>query len=1190
MSQVSLKRITLKAAEALLDLNARIDAPARARQQLEGAVALHNRLAEHRCAYLADEVGMGKTYVALAVMALMQHHHPRRRVLIIAPRENIQRKWEKDLLNLVRHSVRYADLRVKAPDGRPAMPLIQCHGLLDLVQQTSLHPHGVFFTRMTSFSLGLGEMRGEDSAAGKLARKMRDELRGHLPWLGAEALDLRTRDSAAYKEAFARCVCCALPVFDLVIVDEAHNLKHGLRAGSSARNRVLAAALGHAQEAPPKAVYPGYGSRAAHVLLLSATPVEESYAQLWNQLHVLGHGSTFPDLCNPRVDEEAKKDVARLFLIRRVTALEIDGHSLTKNLYRREWRRGGVAEHDEPMRVTGLRERLVLALVQKKVAEIIGAPRFGASFQMGMLASFESFQETLNTRRKKARAVPLPQETDEADDAVMESTFDGGEQTEDITTKMGVDVRSINALARSYRAHFQKELPHPKMDALRDTLRPCWHNGEKALVFVRRVASVRELKLKLEETYDEWLMEKLRGEFRAMPAVATRMEELFQRYHKDHRELTEAGRGRLEMTNDAATQPKEEQSSAHTFFSWFYRGDGPRGVLSGASLQRRLRQGTFFEDNHVCALLGCEASRTLPSLADLLGSDEDTLSRELTQDARLRLATSAKKLPRKMVFGVLQAAALHRISRSAVPQAEMARVILHECYADLSAHAVTSAPEIPSGDARLLNRTTFFTSLRSPTRAALRAALWPEASALAEPQARVRAEALRAALLESALRLGHAGIDLHAFVVRHLGTLGAGAREDSDDEQGLAGRFLDLLDAQRQTPRQQRMWGACDELAEIAAHFDLILDVNLPKHEDMNLTEARSKLAEMLGGQQPVGGMVGKAKSQRLVTQFRMPGYPLVLVTTDVLQEGEDLHTFCSRIFHYGISWTSSGTEQRTGRIDRVRSQTERRLLMLKNAPDAEKLQVYYPHPEETIEVLQVRRLLQRMNTFLELMHEDLRAAEYEESRLSVSEEILRQHLPIRAITTELKTAFDVCKDDLQGVRTAPACDPQQIEAMIRRFQALRRRLGNVPGFQMEQIEPGEAGRQRLFGTVFLAHKDGTSRQQPFGLWLHAFEGRPLIRCISPVGRVCTEYKIDDILSREGLANLRLGAVESDREDRSYDLTAEDDTLLGSDEECDAERVCQMILRAAMQADNVELRLLACDKDLTFFHNDLKHE
>jgi hypothetical protein len=51
---------------------ARISA-AQADAQLEGAVAIYNILQKYKVAYLADEVGMGKTYVALGTFALFRH-------------------------------------------------------------------------------------------------------------------------------------------------------------------------------------------------------------------------------------------------------------------------------------------------------------------------------------------------------------------------------------------------------------------------------------------------------------------------------------------------------------------------------------------------------------------------------------------------------------------------------------------------------------------------------------------------------------------------------------------------------------------------------------------------------------------------------------------------------------------------------------------------------------------------------------------------------------------------------------------------------------------------------------------------------------------------------------------------------------------------------------------------------------
>src|SRR6266446_331903 len=68
--------IDLETAAALIDFGARIGHGQRSCEQLEGAVALHNILCERGVAYLADEVGMGKTYVALGVLALFRHYEP----------------------------------------------------------------------------------------------------------------------------------------------------------------------------------------------------------------------------------------------------------------------------------------------------------------------------------------------------------------------------------------------------------------------------------------------------------------------------------------------------------------------------------------------------------------------------------------------------------------------------------------------------------------------------------------------------------------------------------------------------------------------------------------------------------------------------------------------------------------------------------------------------------------------------------------------------------------------------------------------------------------------------------------------------------------------------------------------------------------------------------------------------------
>ena len=170
--------------------------------------------------------------------------------------------------------------------------------------------------------------------------------------------------------------------------------------------------------------------------------------------------------------------------------MRVADDELTKNQYRREWRRGGVHEHDQPIQVKDDRQRMVVALVQKKVAELLGSEKFNMSFQIGMLASFESFLETTRLKRSDDEGV---------------GNFDDAEQVEDVrddvlrlAAREGIDVRDVNLMARDYRDVFQKELPHPKMDALVESLKSSWTTGKKALIFVRRVKSVDELKRKLD--------------------------------------------------------------------------------------------------------------------------------------------------------------------------------------------------------------------------------------------------------------------------------------------------------------------------------------------------------------------------------------------------------------------------------------------------------------------------------------------------------------------------------------------------------------------------------------------------------------------------------------------------------------------------------------------------------------------
>jgi hypothetical protein len=57
---------------------------------------------------------------------------------------------------------------------------------------------------------------------------------------------------------------------------------------------------------------------------------------------------------------------------------------------------------------------------------------------------------------------------------------------------------------------------------------------------------------------------------------------------------------------------------------------------------------------------------------------------------------------------------------------------------------------------------------------------------------------------------------------------------------------------------------------------------------------------------------------------FNTPYRPEVLVSTSVGQEGIDLHRECRHVIHHDLCWNPATIEQRTGRVDRIGSKVER--------------------------------------------------------------------------------------------------------------------------------------------------------------------------------------------------------------------------------------------------------------------------
>jgi ERCC4-related helicase len=72
-----------------------------------------------------------------------------------------------------------------------------------------------------------------------------------------------------------------------------------------------------------------------------------------------------------------------------------------------------------------------------------------------------------------------------------------------------------------------------------------------------------------------------------------------------------------------------------------------------------------------------------------------------------------------------------------------------------------------------------------------------------------------------------------------------------------------------------------------------------------------------------VNGSTKQETRQRLMRTFNSPFFPEVLISSSIMAEGVDLHRFCRFVIHHDLCWNPSTLEQRTGRVDRIGAKVE---------------------------------------------------------------------------------------------------------------------------------------------------------------------------------------------------------------------------------------------------------------------------
>ena len=975
---MSLKPLDLATAKCVVDFTGgdkRLDALGQL--QIKGAVALHNMIADPNVGmgYLADEVGMGKTYVALGVIALLRYFNPSLRVLYICPSKNVQEKWsEKERPTFVRNNVKVSHYRVRTLDGSSAAPYISCNSIRELLVATASEYYADIFVRMSAFSLPLSDDEGQWQS--KL-----DELKEVVP-----AVEIPAQESSKtmVKDQYAETLNYVMPTFDLIVIDEAHNFKHDFE--SSDRNRVLSTILGCREGSR----YPRIG----RALLLSATPYDRVIEHLRNQLRLVGREILLPEAID-NTDKAAIESHLRRFMVRRLNVLPIAGEERTRNMYRMEWRQRAkisLKTHEQ---------KLITALVQKKVGEVLDKQGGNPSFQIGLLASFESFAET-------SQSGPV--------------AFDG-----DVTERDGVDAADrnvIGAIRDSYvKAGLGRTLPHPKMDIVTEALaKQLFQRGRKQIVFVRRVKSVKELKDKLDDHYTCWLAGTIRDSLVEHPELGSMMNQIIEEYQNKSKQRYENSLNEEFREGHAGETEDRQPPKNDNLFSWFFRGVCPpdaecsldRGDESYTTPEA-MRTGLTARNRSMARLLEINWWRALCGKANATIADDD----EALDDLLSRHGDAVASRTRQ-----------YRNGNDPMDYYEAAQLAFLDWYGETRACEGVACirehlqPERKFGHAVALSKLQLREALRARTlfcsirNAGIGEQLFPMLEKVVEgvagnefisPSCLEKLD-IHKHLISLCLRTGHGVVDLYLSRIKQ----GSGNLTEQTRSRWMASLAEDLArQGKRLGSATGQEFSTFQELSCLASQLDLIIKNNFPGVYGRRREEIRQYLARSLNPLAPVIGATGETAHTRSAQarRFRMPGYPLALISTDVFQEGEDLHTFCDSVVHYGLASTPIGIEQKNGRVDRVNSLAQRRLCAVekgRRVRGRDLIQVRFPFVSESIERLQVRVLCRNLNEFirsLDRIGEDKGSGS---ERIGLKEELEdRSGIP-EQILTRLESRYEV--------------------------------------------------------------------------------------------------------------------------------------------------------------------------------------
>ena len=927
--------------------------------------------------YIGDEVGLGKTYVALGIASLMRHFSVAPegyQDMILVPKENLQSKWSREIHSFITHNYLPADNRVKSVLGKPVAQVIQHSYLAPF--DTDLPAYQLYRNGTFSFGFSAGKKEKLEILKARLTTPMSREI---LDRAWEKGYYLETK-KPLLKRLYAYLLNSCMPAVEMLIVDESHNFKHGLGDSNvghvSDRNQVVSRFMGIWQQEDENTEltfdFPELSMLVKplvqKVIMLSATPKTKELLELKRQLNCF-----LPQhILSSAKNEEEAKTALQAFFIRGNLNYDIGGESYSRNRCRHEHRSGNVEceQAAKPLTFQTDEQAAFLALLQFKTIQHLDT-KHNASFELGMLAGFETFRQDMEKRQEaKTRNVDesLEEEAANAPDAEYE-------ETRTRQTRHSQDQAIVAKLITSYQNTFESAPPHPKQDALVEAVGNMMLAGRKSLVFVRRLGSATELEQRLTHFFESRVAQELKEKWtkRAPSALLTTwLGEWDNRQIKKHAP---------ELFNAIAARISKDKTGYPLLFS---EGEDRITVLL-AGLNYVLTNGASageYADWINLLKQHLKRSRFSKEMLDLSHTLLQQQWRNWEQAAGEEEIDEEEEVgDTAYFFHSFERAGMRALKKriSSSDALELNYYLLHEAIPlgtfDATRFQVTYFPDKDKDNLREVQRLFLHNVCTNGGN---------DTKALEDTIPKLRESTLLTQLL-----LQHCRPEMEAFIAR--GKRASSLRSDLENLttilQGVLRKgsgFLPLALA-RETAGSIFIEMVADEksvfhlvLKEvrlIIKDYVLISTVNFSEEKDDAL-----RILKKLNDQSPVVGITGQQKRDRskVAAQFRMPGFPYVLVTTDIFREGEDLHTYCQNIYHYGIAWNCSDMEQRTGRIDRINSLAYRRLTSGQTLEFEDKVQVFYPFVNGTLEVNQIVPLYESLNSFISTFN-DFTEAHFEQ-------------------------------------------------------------------------------------------------------------------------------------------------------------------------------------------------------------------